>query len=521
MSSQLELAKVLIAPYNVLSWLYKPLFNVLRQRHGTRFVLLIPEGTDLASEYQPFLADDDEIVEVPDFDVMAERIGQPADAKSALRVAREIEDRYDISILQDILQQERTFAGAFVEAAKNNLFEKADAPDMAHLAATVTAFFDFYEHLFARLQLDAVLLWPRTAHEAVGALVAAQRGLLVTYPYTAKHRNFAYWASGPYCTAYQHTRAFENAPAATEVELHEILPPGRPVHLQHGQFDARHSFSSMLKEFLRHCFFYLEFFVLDVRRGRLFKVKRRPMREVLGKIVHDWWYYRKFVRLCERDTRELTSQRFVLFAFQAEPEFSVQARCKEFNDQRAVVRQLALSLPADVRLVIKEHAFIGDRRLPFYEELVSLPNVVMAHPGISALELIPHCEAVASLAGTVTIEAGLHGKPAIIFGPRSEFAFLPHVHNVDSFRDLAAVLKRVTLPREDATELEYRRNASRMLLAIESIGVNAEPFYSRRSMEIEPEIVERAAELLVALREAHRTEAASGNSMLEQIGVSD
>ena len=365
---------VLIAPYKVMSWLYKPLMPVLRERHGTRFVLLLPEGTDLQAEYRPFLGDSDQIVTVPDFNKMSIMSQKAGDGKNELMTARSHEEKYGFGLLQDVIQQERPIVGGYIDGAINNIFKTKSAPSMEILAGTVNGYIKYFEQLFDRFPIDTALIWPRTAKETVAAIVASYRGILVTYPYTAKHKNFAYWASGPYASGIQHKRAYDVTGKCEPIPEDEIAPPGRPTYLQHGQFDARYSFRRMFKELARNCFFYLEFFLIDLKNGQLGKAIRRPMHQVLGKIIADWFYYRKFIYLCESDIDRLTVKPYLFFAFQAEPEFSVQARCKEFNDQRTIVRQLSLSMPVDMNLVIKEHAFIGNRHLSFYEDLVALPT---------------------------------------------------------------------------------------------------------------------------------------------------
>ncbi len=51
---------VLLGPYFVLSWLYKPLMKVMRERWGTRFIILLPAGVHaLEAEYRPFCGPDD------------------------------------------------------------------------------------------------------------------------------------------------------------------------------------------------------------------------------------------------------------------------------------------------------------------------------------------------------------------------------------------------------------------------------------------------------------------------------
>ncbi|MGH7006490.1 MAG: hypothetical protein ACREIP_21295 [Alphaproteobacteria bacterium] len=295
----------------------------------------------------------------------------------------------------------------------------------------------------------------------------------------------------------------------------QIAPPARPAYLEQSNIGRRYSFSGTVLETARYCFHRLEFLWLDLRAGRLGRSGRRSFSAGLWQLWSDWAYYRRFIRRCERDPNRIFAHPFVFFPFQNEPEFSVQARCKEFNDQSAIARQIAMSLPAGLNLVIKEHAWIGGRQLSFYENLLSLPNVIMAHPGLRAIDLIPRAAAVASLGGTVTLEAGLFGKSAIIFSERSEFSFLPHVRIVDAMRSLPHVLREVVAPLQAEIALRYRKAAARLCNATETIGVEAEPLFRKDATSISDAQVERAALLLQNLLALHEQERARGRSRLD------
>ena len=80
-------------------------------------------------------------------------------------------------------------------------------------------------------------------------------------------------------------------------------------------------------------------------------------------------------------------------------------------------------MPSGYNLVIKEHSDIGRRNKNFYIELLKLPNVIMAHPSLRGIDLVKKCRAVASMSGTVSLEATLLGKRAIEFSLHSLLLF--------------------------------------------------------------------------------------------------
>lgn len=490
---------VLIAPYYVMSWLYKPLIPALRQRYGTRFTLVLPEGTDVLDNYKHLLEDADRVRETPNYVEMARRRYAIArDDHQLVEEARAFEQRYKALIWRDIVQQERDQAWLMIAGAwRMSPFARKPLSMIEHYSATL-GYVDLFEDLFDRDPIDLAFLWPRSGGEAVGALIAEERGVPVTYPYTGKHKNIVYWAQGAFGEADQHFRALEEVPALSKnTSVDNEGPPGRPAELDHAKLSARYGFMGTVKKSLITSLHALEHAVIDIRKGQFGNANRAPLGKTLVKNFSDWAFYRRFDELCEKDFVRLTCQPFVFYAFQNEPEFSVQARSKEFSDQGFVIRQLAKSLPAGVQLVIKEHAWIGERSLEYYKELLAFPNIVMAHPSIRALDLIPHSLGVASLSGTVTLEAAVMGRRAVIFSGRSEFARMPSVRLVDRLDRFDHAAAWLTDEVDDSERHSYRQAGLSMQAAIENIGVDAPQLYTKEGFEVEWPHLDRAISLLI------------------------
>ncbi len=513
----------MLGPYFVLNWLYKPLLPEMRQAYGTRFVILLPTGgTGIKAKFEPFCGPADRFVEIPDFGpTLANWSATASDDDSAFPAAQRNERHYGVNYWIDIFQQERDLARGLVAGTSAPTFKSPKAASTAALARTANFYFDLYEKLIDEHGIDLALVWPRTAPEAICAAVAEKRGILVTYPYTAKHKDFAYWAAGAACGPEQHKAAYDALPECEPIPESEIRPPARPAYLEQSKIETRFSVATAVRSTAFNVLDYSIFFARDLKAGRIDRFFRRlPITTAIRNIWAERSYFKRFAELCEKDVARITDRPFVFFAFQNEPEFSVQMRCKDFNDQGAIVRQLALSLPAGVNLVIKEHTWLGGHDLNFYEQLRALPNVRMAHPGIRAIDLIPKALATASLAGTVTLEAALFGKPALIFSDRSEFAFMPGVHVVRDLGALAAT-GRDGLATAPAEREAIRRGAARMVKATEAIGFRARPLFTKEDSDVQSDDVQRAMRLLVelhqrrpdALKSADRREAALAGSV--------
>jgi hypothetical protein len=190
----------------------------------------------------------------------------------------------------------------------------------------------------------------------------------------------------------------------------------------------------------------------------------------------------------------------VLFLLQFEPEFTTLSLAREFNNTRAILQQMALSLPADYRLVVKEHATnIGNRDIGFYKDLVRLPNVVLADYRIPGLTLAARAAAVSTVSGTVAVEATLMGKPVVIFAEHVEYGFLPNISTVTAMRDLPEILAKATAPQSPQAVESTRRAGARFREAIAAISFDAPgtPVFRGQSDDIAPHQAGRAVDLLV------------------------
>jgi hypothetical protein len=294
----------------------------------------------------------------------------------------------------------------------------------------------------------------------------------------------------------QHRAVYEAIDENAGSPQAELVPAAAPASLDLKTINQRHSLVGGLRQTFALVKDHLAFLLIDLGKRRIRLDRWRNTARTLRTIWRERAHFKRFVQLCESDFAKITARPFVFFAFHMEPEFATQARCKEFNDQGAIVRQLALSLPAGMNLVIKEHSWFAGHRISFYEDLIALPNVIMAHPGIKGVDLVPKSTAVVTLAGTVALEAALLGKPALIFSERSEVSLLPSVTVVRSLGDLPAILQNLTpLTKEQAARSNSA--ARRLLSVIEAIGIDGTPFFTRENKPLDTVNAERASRLLI------------------------
>ncbi|MBV9302343.1 MAG: hypothetical protein JOY62_17920 [Acidobacteriaceae bacterium] len=115
--------------------------------------------------------------------------------------------------------------------------------------------------------------------------------------------------------------------------------------------------------------------------------------------------------------RELLPGHKVYFPLHVQPEFTPDIRAPFCSNQLALIENIARSIPAGYRLVVKDHpAMRGRRTLPYYRELKKLPNVQLLSPGFDSHVIIQNSDAIFTIVGTTAFEAILYEKPAIAFG---------------------------------------------------------------------------------------------------------
>ena len=106
-------------------------------------------------------------------------------------------------------------------------------------------------------------------------------------------------------------------------------------------------------------------------------------------------------------------EKFAYFPLSVQPEISTNLWAPMFSNLFELIRQIAISLPSGIKLVVKEHPYmIGRRTKKYYEKLQSLPNVKVINPNILTNDVINNikCELVTVVSGTTGFEAALLKK---------------------------------------------------------------------------------------------------------------
>lgn len=138
-------------------------------------------------------------------------------------------------------------------------------------------------------------------------------------------------------------------------------------------------------------------------------------------------------------------RKYLYFPLHYEPERTTNPDGESYHDQFKVLALLRQFLPKNVRIVVKEHPsqfLMADRgsrgRSPLFYDLVkNIDGVTLAGPSIDSFELIRNSYGVATVTGSVALEAALLGKPALVFG-KAWYDGCPNViswSNVGAYED--------------------------------------------------------------------------------------
>ncbi len=109
---------------------------------------------------------------------------------------------------------------------------------------------------------------------------------------------------------------------------------------------------------------------------------------------------------------------YVFVGLHKQPEASVDAFGRYYEDQYLNICNLWRTLPCGWNILVKEHTnAIGDRDLSFYNKLQEMPGVYFVHESTDSYSLISNAQLVATITGTIAYEAALMKVPAVTFAP--------------------------------------------------------------------------------------------------------
>lgn len=146
---------------------------------------------------------------------------------------------------------------------------------------------------------------------------------------------------------------------------------------------------------------------------------------------------------------------FAYFPLQVSPERSNLSAAPNFTNQLEVIHNIAMSLPLDYKLYVKEHPIqivSNWRKISFYKEILKIPNVELLHPTFPNDELLKKCSLVIVVTGTNGLLAAFYEKPSIVFSDVL-YSSLPSVHTVKNLEDLPSLIRTAVNTKVNNSDL--------------------------------------------------------------------
>lgn len=167
--------------------------------------------------------------------------------------------------------------------------------------------------------------------------------------------------------------------------------------------------------------------------------------------------------------------KYVYFPLQTQPEIPIDVQSTYYSNQIETARQVAMSLPYDYTLVVKDHPFMFGYRSPSYlEKVARTVNVKLIDYRTPNDRVIRSADLIISPSGTTLTEAAFLNKPAIQLGNCGISLKLPNVFKHTDMTTLTAKIKEVL--KKDLSNEEYERRLENYVAAAYDTGFDADYF---------------------------------------------
>ncbi len=186
-------------------------------------------------------------------------------------------------------------------------------------------------------------------------------------------------------------------------------------------------------------------------------------------------------------------QKYVLYALHLEPEASIMARTI-YNSQIYNISMLAKSLPSGWKLYVKEHPQQFDtvkgsiylkksyayRDNGYYKKILSLPNTYLLDYQLSSQSLLkantshinPRPKAVATINGSITLEAIVNNIPTLLFDKKTVSYDSPIIFEVTKQEDIINCLHAIETQSVQCNDLNDTIDSLKKTLFICTPSIN-------------------------------------------------
>ena len=432
----------------------------LERETGLRGLMVVQTSQDRKFYLEQFGQElgSDQIILAPD---IYGSIAQPRSKPfgDVLQSASALEEKYGISLMRDMVLADRHLGRGYMPAWNGSPQSyTADLGNRENTIAACVQSFEFYEEL-SQSHPPALALAFNGGTGIAGkpiSLVCRKRDVPFRSLQAGRIGDTFYWSQDEFENCDELEAVFESVGPLSAEEIQAARNGVQPPQITKVLQDRKLHIPSLYRT-LKDCVYHiLQHYYARLRNLKPARYGYKPYSKAFGafRMYHSARMLEKppFVTLDEipQDIK------IVYFPLQFEPEVSIQGQAPECPDQFSVLSQIALSLPADAVLVVKEHPFQGGRR-PYhiYRSILQMPNAVMVRTSESSQAIIERAALICAITSTVAHEGAILGKPVAHFSRHGPIRAIPHVKYIGSYDDLAWIRK--VLSETDSEEEETRR----------------------------------------------------------------
>ncbi len=116
---------------------------------------------------------------------------------------------------------------------------------------------------------------------------------------------------------------------------------------------------------------------------------------------------------------------YILYPLHTEPELVLAQFARPFLNQVEVIRNISLSMPVGMKLLVKEHPMmVGRRPVSYYRKILDIPNVRLVDLDLPSESVLKNAKMCVVIRGAIGLEAVIKRIPVVSLG-KTMFDLLP------------------------------------------------------------------------------------------------
>ena len=339
----------------------------------------------------------------------------------------------------------------------------------------------------------AIKIWP---DKIITAILDKRNGK--AYCLTAiKFKDRYFWSDNNFITSARYIRDINNNLSLFE-NLSNIFKSNYEIDgdANKANSEIKYSLTFAIKKSLKIFF--------NDTKNHIRRINKKNSYHYLGwipPVIRNIINYRYVKRVSIRPEDIEDGYRVFYFSLHLEPEVALLSFSPEFSNSLEAISWISKSLPADTILVVKEQArTFGVRSRWYYKQLNKIGNVFLANPDVNSWTWLKKVDFVATITGTIGVEAIYHHKPVLSFGKHQIINFLPTVSFVSNYFDTRKAINNFLEEEIPIKIFEQSRLALEKAQLDNSFNLSDYKFtYKTSSKEIDNKMAKIAVENLFSL----------------------